>query len=134
MFISLLDSLNLCLEENGKTLDDVRWVGCKDFYIPLWNFIALADKFPFDGYSQGKIPEDILVVGDDWWVDLFCPHFGSDKWTFKSMPKYPARKQVIKTLDVFDLSYDETQEMLHEGHKDGKDCNVPAMWQLLFKK
>lgn len=85
---NLLQETISILKENGKTLGDVLWIGCKSFKISKEKFIELADKDYYSGYGIENVAEDLLVVGDDFWLERHS-YDGSEWWEFKKVPKEP---------------------------------------------
>lgn len=72
------------LTENKHNTDEVRWVGSRDgLYSMSWEeFRDLAD-FEYDcGYGCTEIPKDLVVVGDDWWLER-REYDGSEWWEYK---------------------------------------------------
>lgn len=76
------------LEKHGKTPEDVRWVGCEEFAIPLQEFWVLAHKSYDSGYGAQEVAPDLMVVGDDWWLERH-EYDGSEWWEYKATPKKP---------------------------------------------
>lgn len=74
----------LWVGRNTKTLDDE-----KISYRNTWeNFRENAD-FNYDsGYGSNKIPMDLIVVGEDFWLERH-EYDGSEWWEFKTMPTIP---------------------------------------------
>lgn len=82
------------LEEYGKNPEEVKWVGCESFKIPISEFWKLADKFYDNGYGGEEVAEDLLVVGDNWWLERHT-YDGAEWWEYKTIPYEPD-----KTLNV----------------------------------
>ena len=55
------------LHNNGKSPEDVRWVRCKDFSIPVPLFWELANQEYDSGYGA-QVADDLIVVGDGFWL------------------------------------------------------------------
>ena len=85
------------LEHNGKEVSDIKWVGSKDFSIGIDEFIKLANREYDDGYGGQEVAQDLVVVGDDWWLERH-DYDGSEWWEFKTLPQKPAQKRTINTL------------------------------------
>ena len=75
------------LTENNKTPADVRWAGSKDGrYAITWDaFVQLADIVYDDGFGGQEIADDLVVVGDDWWLERH-EYDGSEWWEYKTLP------------------------------------------------
>lgn len=105
-----------CLKENGKSFNDVRWIGCKDFSIDINDFI----KYSKNINSRTKdvlsvIPRDLVIVGDDFWLerieffeDLLMDTI-YDCWKYKEKPKKPKENRTIYSLNINDSVYTKSQ-------------------------
>ena len=101
--INLLDETVQDLIQNGKTEADVIWCGSNKFGYFSWDvFKKLANKEYDDGYGSPKVCEDLLVVGNDWWLERY-EYDGAEKWVYKSMPKKPEKENIPK--EVVDDSF-----------------------------
>ncbi len=78
------------LKENGKTPADVRWVGRESINAKCsWDDFAKQANFEYDdGYGSEEIPGDLIVAGDDWWLER-AEYDGSEWWEFKAVPAEP---------------------------------------------
>ena len=67
--MTLLEAIEICLNENGRTFEDVLWIGCKEFYVDKENFKQLAakvnDKSAESWNPAYQIPVDLMLVGKD---------------------------------------------------------------------
>lgn len=102
------------LKEYGKNPEDIKWVGCKNFKIPISSFWKLADEFYDNGYGTKEVAEDLLIVGDNWWLERH-EYDGAEWWEYKTVPNEPN-----KTIDVpslFPFSYNERYCCLYDFYK-----------------
>ena len=78
------------LKENEKNSADVRWVGRASINAKCsWDeFVKQANFEYYNGYGCREIPEDLVVVGDDWWLER-AEYDGSEWWKFKTLPVEP---------------------------------------------
>lgn len=95
--MNLLKETNHVLKENGKSLKDVKWIGCKYFTISLKNFVACADKEYDNGLGSQKVATDLVVVGDNWWLERH-EYDGSEWWEYKELPQKPSEEKQIKRV------------------------------------
>lgn len=94
---NLKDETLQILAGHGKTADDVRWVGTTEYTIQLDNFWEKADVEYDAGFGGTEIFEDLIVVGDDFWLERHgCD--GSEWWEYKTMPTKPTKARKVKTL------------------------------------
>lgn len=87
-----------CLHRNGKSVRDVKWVGRRSISaICSWDeFAEQARYIDYDnGYGSPEVPEDLAVVGDDWWLERH-EYDGAEWWEYKTLP----RKWVENTTDL----------------------------------
>lgn len=85
---NLLEETKRELSMRGLSFDDVRWVGSSEYEINLDDFIRLADVEYDSGYGGQEVAEDLLIVGDDWWLSR-GEYDGSEWWDFNRKPKKP---------------------------------------------
>ena len=111
--INLLQETLECLQENGKSPKDVLWVGSSDggCAISWGNFSKIAD-FEYDNeYGCREIVSDLVIVGDNWWLER-GEFAGAEWWDFKTTPhKQPSAKQFYK---VYPASWDKLAEIQNE--------------------
>lgn len=70
------------LDKNGKNVDDIIWVGCDDFSIPLDNFLEVSKRTDYDnGYGSPEIATDLKIVGNDF-IMVRNEYDGSEWWDF----------------------------------------------------
>lgn len=95
-----------CLKSHGKTSEDVRWVGSKLYGYFSWDvFTKLSDQEYHAGYGGAEVATDLLVVGDNWWLER-GEYDGSEWWEFKSYPNKPNNEVMPKT--VFRENYESS--------------------------
>jgi len=82
------------LKKNGKSFDDVEWIGSKTHQIRKEDFLVLADVEYDEGYGCMEVANDLLIVGKDWWLERH-EYDGSEWWEFKIIPKKP--KEIIES-------------------------------------
>jgi hypothetical protein len=79
------------LKENGKTLQDVKWIGDGDYY-STENFEKILDVNYDSGFGHHEIYLSLKVVGDNWWLER-GEYDGSEWWEFKQKPETPVIKR-----------------------------------------
>lgn len=84
---NLLQETKAMLEECGLAPADVCWVGSKDgSYVASWGRFALLADFTYDaGYGGQEIAQDLVVVGESWWLERH-EYDGSEWWEHKELP------------------------------------------------
>lgn len=96
MKTNFLIELMKVLAENNKNVHDIKWVGTKDYLLDIEDFYKHSD-FDYDsGYGLEVINTDLLVVGDDWWLER-ATYDGSEWWEFKTLPVKPKAMLDAKT-------------------------------------
>lgn len=101
------------LKANGKGPPDVRWVGTRDpHYLQAirptpkpvlcgsWeDFTRFAD-FEYDNsYGGAEVNTDLVIVGDDWWLER-GEYDGSEWWEFKKLPAKPDEAMPMRDTDL----------------------------------
>ena len=95
--MNLLKETKTELKMHGKSLKDIKWVGCDEFTIPLENFVACADKEYDGGFGAQEVATDIVVVGDNWWLERH-EYDGSEWWEYKELPQKPSEEKQVKRV------------------------------------
>lgn len=85
------------LTRHGKHPNDIKWIGCHIFKIPINEFWELADKEYDSGYGHAEVAQDLFIVGGDWWLER-REYDGSEWWQYNIFPKEPKYIQSIPTL------------------------------------
>ena len=98
--INFLEETLECLHNNSRTEADVLWVG-RDYvnyasphrerivYKSTWEDFCYKANHEYDnGYGSQMIPDDLIVVGKDFWLERH-EYDGSEWWEFKTMPIEP---------------------------------------------
>lgn len=96
-YVNLKNSTLTVLRHYGKLPSDIKWVGCTSFKIPIEEFWELADRQYDAGYGHAEVAEDLLVVGENWWLERH-EYDGSEWWEYKKLPKEPEKIISIPTL------------------------------------
>ena len=104
-----IETFNM-LEQCGKTVSDVRWVGSSAFSIPLELFWRLADTFYDKGYGSPEVAIDLIVVGDDWWLERH-EYDGSEWWEYKTIPQKPHDEKTVARLIAGGIGWKTLAEM-----------------------
>ena len=88
---NLLEETVNDLKEHSFTLDDVAWVGCREFKIPVEAFKEAADSEYHAGYGAPEVAQDLIVVlKDGSWLERH-DYDGLEWWEFKDTPREPGR-------------------------------------------
>jgi hypothetical protein len=98
------------LEAKGKKESDVKWVGTSTHKTTWEDFKRIADVEYEAGYGAPKVAQDLLIVGENWWLER-SEYDGSEWWNYKELPKEPTEIIELKALTVNqadDLGYDVT--------------------------
>lgn len=129
--MNLLKETVKVLNEHGKSLDDIIWIGSKDCEIDKDQFIKFANKEYDRGYGLIEVAEDLVIVGKDWWLERH-EYDGSEWWEYKRLPIKP--NIMSSTCNIFVSDYKYTLKELNnilttaEAHTKGYcklcGCNI----------
>lgn len=97
--INLLDETKEILQNCNKKIEDIKWVGNEEFYFDIDEFIKIADVEYDRGYGASEVAHDLLVVGNNWWLERH-EYVGSEWWEYKEIPKKPNKKIELKALTI----------------------------------
>lgn len=85
------------LEKNGKSMNDVVFIGCESFGITKEQFISLANKEYDNGIGAQEVAQDLIVRGNDFWLER-REYDGSEWWKFQTLPRIPDKVKHIDSL------------------------------------
>lgn len=92
------------LTKNGKKPSDVKWCGSRGhFQFSFDDFLKIADIEYDSGYGGNEIARDLVIVGENWWLER-GEYDGSEWWEFKTLPLKPDRYVVPESLCVDSLN------------------------------
>jgi hypothetical protein len=78
--INLYDEIIGALNNVGKTITDILWVGTKEETIDLKGFLQVSKEIDYDnGFGGSIIATDLIIVGVDWWLSRE-EYDGSEWW------------------------------------------------------
>ncbi len=86
------------MKNHGKTIEDVTWIGCEDFAIPIQEFWELADTTYDSGFGAAKVAQDLIVVGEDWWLERHEYDGCSEWWEYKVVLSKPEVTREVSTV------------------------------------
>lgn len=84
----------------GYTEEDIKWVGSYDGkYAMSWGeFKEKFKRLVYDcGYGGQEISKDLVVVGDDWWLERE-EYDGAERWEYKKMPTLGERPKAFDKI------------------------------------
>ena len=89
------------LSKNGKTIQDVKWIGSETEKVSIDEFLVVADKEYDSGYGGQEVADDLLIVGDNWWLERH-EYDGSEWWEYKELPIEPSETIKLYKLITYD--------------------------------
>ena len=98
------------LNANGKCEDDIVWIGTREAKISSDRFWELADVVYDAGYGAPKVAEDLIIVGDGWWLER-QEYDGSEWWEYKEPPKEPTKTREVKRLITRKIGWDSLADI-----------------------
>lgn len=90
----------------GKTIDDIDWIGSKDFSIPTDLFFKLADVEYDNGYGSPEVAQDLMIVFKDNSAMYRWEYDGSEWWNYISFKKPEVERNDIFALTIGQVSDD----------------------------
>lgn len=96
------------LRLNGKSLEEILWIGSKDYFIEFDETLSVLDVEYDNGFGAAEIAVDLVVVGKDFWLERFEYH-GAEGWNFKEKPKNP--DEILKKPKVSKGIWDSLKEL-----------------------
>ncbi len=98
------------LHEHGKKKSDVVWVGCKEFTIDVELFWKVGDKEYYSGYGAPEVAQDLVIVGDSWWLERH-EYDGSEWWEFKELPAKPEECRTVSRVITRNIGWESLKAM-----------------------
>lgn len=87
--MNLLEETKRVMSEQGYTFDDIAWVGCDVFRIPVDVFAERADTEYNSGFGAPEVAQDLVIVlRDGSWMER-AEYDGSEWWDLKRIPRMP---------------------------------------------
>lgn len=125
--MTLLQAVRNCLTSNGKTINDILWIGGDDVYIEKSLFIEIATSIEDNGFDSSVaygLPINLVIVGTDFWIginpsddecaDKRAPLFKI--LNYYTMPQKPEKAITISTMKNTDIpSYWEKNQIASNG-------------------
>lgn len=96
------------LKANHKTWADVRWIGHITGNVKIHPdyFLEIADKEYDSGYGGQEVNAQLVVVGDDWWIERH-EYDGSEWFEFKTMPHLQPDSKFGKAVFISTENYND---------------------------
>jgi hypothetical protein len=95
---NFLEETLKALERAGKTTKDILWCGSEEFGYCSWDDLKPIMDFEYDsGYGSPVIPTDLLIVGEDFWLER-REYDGSEWWAFVTKPEKPKTFKVPESV------------------------------------
>ena len=92
------------LDDLGYEESDVLWVGSRDGEFAM-SWEEFKDKFKNleyeSGFGRQEIADDLVVVGEDWWLERE-EYDGAECWAYKKSPKLTSGKSFDKIVGCWD--------------------------------
>lgn len=79
--MNLLQETITVIESNGKSVDEVLWIGGDDCWFTWDHFTTISDQEYDSGFGGQKVASDLIVVGSGWWMSR-GEYDGSEWWDF----------------------------------------------------
>lgn len=90
---NLFEETKHALNGHGKTWDDISWIGGRDFYISVEQFMEAAKDTNYDcGYGSEEVAVDLVICFNDGsWLSR-AEYDGSEWWRYNTYPQKPSIK------------------------------------------
>lgn len=95
------------LKKHNKSIDNIQWVGCKDFQIVKDDFLSYIQKKEYNEFDL-DLPYDLLLVGENFWIELSD---NGDTFVYKCLPKRPAKTINLRYFSTSNISENEMKTL-----------------------
>lgn len=96
---NLLQETEEILAQNGKSLSDIEWWGCRKFKLPNNKMRELLNVNYDSGFGGQEIATDLILVGNGFWLER-GEYDGSEWWDFHTAPVEPEEKRESAQLHL----------------------------------
>ena len=119
--INLLTETEYALRIYHKTVDDIDWIGGKDFTVSLDNFFEIAKSVDYNpSYGCQEVATDLVIMFTDGSYLYRDEYDGAEEWAYVHIEK-PAEERHIDFLcarQKGDSYYDFVGQQLYELNED----------------
>lgn len=115
---NLKDEIITCLKEHQKNQSDIIWAGSAEGIIDLKTFWRLADTEYNAGYGVCEVPDDLIVVGLDFWLERH-EYDGLEWFEYKEQPTMPNA--------IIDAKWVTSRAKLADGYELGAGATLRAL-------
>lgn len=94
------------LSHDGYTVDDIAWIGTREFTIPIHEFFDVARNTVYNnGYGSAAIPCDLLIMMKDGSWYSRGEYDGSEWWEHNIVPEKPIIHYHLKVKEFLEVDY-----------------------------
>ena len=103
------------LREHNKTWEDVKFIQGEDFVVAnsKEEILELMNVEYDDGYGAPEVAEDLIIVGDKWWLERH-EYDGSEWWEYKELPAIKNESEKVKSFITKSVGWKSLKEILEE--------------------
>lgn len=95
----------IALNKYGYSVDDIDWIGTRNFTIPVNEFFDAARRTNYNaGYGSVAMPVDLLIVMKDGSWYSRKEYDGSEWWAYNIAPAKPSTRRHLKVRN-FNVDY-----------------------------
>lgn len=120
---NLYEELIRELKNNNLKVWDIKQIRFTEHFVDTQEFLEVAKKTDYDsGFGGQEIPEDLIVLGDDWWLSR-GEYDGSEWFHFNRQPKLLTNQYKNLEKLTCDRSWVTFADMLYELEKEEEETN-----------
>lgn len=96
------------LDQHGYTINDIAWIGTREFTIPTFDFFKAARRTNYNcGYGSAEMPCDLIIMMKDGAWYSRGEYDGSEWWELNVVPQKPILHRFLKVraFNEMDLEY-----------------------------
>jgi len=107
---NLLHETETEIISNGKSPNDVQWVGNGKYVISWEEFKKVGNVEYYQGYGAQEIARDIMIVGSDWWM-VRHEYDGAEGWVFNTLPKKEKNTKSFKYVTIDHCMWEDLEHL-----------------------
>jgi hypothetical protein len=104
--INLAVETTSVLSHDGYTVNDIAWIGTREFTIPVHEFFDVARNTVYsNGYGSAAIPCDLIIMMNDGSWYSRGEYDGSEWWEHNIVPEKPIIHHHLKVKEFLEVDY-----------------------------
>lgn len=107
------------LHQHGYTVNDIAWIGTREFTIPIHDFFDVARRTDYNcSYGSAAMPRDLIIMMKDGAWYSRGEYDGSEWWKLNVIPQKPILHRFLKVRAFSEMDLEYREPTLAQACKD----------------